>query len=145
MIALDTERTLILSEDASHVAVRRLLANLRDRLGIWRIPQETCGTVELVLAEALNNIVEHAYGAQEPGPITVQVVLRAEKLDVTLTDTGKPLPPHALPPGNLPDTSGPLETLPEGGFGWFLICHLTEALRYARHQGQNQLSFEIPV
>ena len=40
----------------------------------------------------------------------------------------------------LPDPAG----LPEGGFGWFLIQDLTQALCYYRRESRNYLAFNIP-
>jgi serine/threonine-protein kinase RsbW len=44
-----------------------------------------------------------------------------------------------LAPRDLPDASGPLHSLPEGGFGWFLIQNLANTLDYRRMAGENHL------
>ena len=36
-----------------------------------------------------------------------------------------------------------MEAWPEGGFGWGLIRDLASNLTYARHEGENHLSFTI--
>ena len=46
---------------SSELAVREALAEISRGLGPLELNPEEAGTVELVLAEALNNIVEHAY------------------------------------------------------------------------------------
>lgn len=43
------------------MAVRKALKELLDGLAPLDLDIEEMGTVELVMAEALNNIVEHAY------------------------------------------------------------------------------------
>ena len=37
------------------------------------------------------------------------------------------------------------ETLPEGGFGWFLICDLATELGYTRAHDRNLLAFRLPL
>jgi len=97
------------------------------------------GAAELVLAEAMNNIVEHAYAGQ-PGRIELRMQPHAGGLAVSVTDWGRPMPGGALPPGNPPVLSAEAD-LPEGGFGWHLIRSLSTDLTYARVDGQNRLSF----
>jgi serine/threonine-protein kinase RsbW len=76
----------------------------------------------MVLAEVLNNIVEHGYpNPQKPGPIGVQCTLVGSGLDIALTDTGEPMPNGEPPIGNAPNTNVQFADLPEGEFGWFLI------------------------
>ena len=38
-----------------------------------------------------------------------------------------------------------IHDMPEGGFGWLIIRQLAHDVRYARHEGVNQLSFRIAV
>ncbi len=96
-------------------------------------------SVILAVAEALNNVAEHAYAGQAPGPVHMTADLFDDVLHVTLDDHGRPMPGLVLPPPRLPDATGPRDTLPEGGFGWFLIHKLTDTLTYNRRAGQNTL------
>lgn len=97
--------------------------------------------VELVLAEVLNNVVEHAYATQT-GDITVQVQLRPGGIDCLVCDCGRAMPLLRLPAGRpgIRDTSDP----PEGGFGWHLIRQLTCGLNYTRIGERNELRFHVP-
>ena len=54
-----------------------------------------------------------------------------------------PLPGLRLPEGTAPPAVTPRESLPEGGFGWFLIRALTERLDYARADGENRLTLHF--
>ena len=103
------------------------------------LPPEQKHTVELVLAEVLNNIAEHAY-ADAPGHVAVTVVLVADGIACEVVDEGAAMPGGALPEGNLPE-----EHLPEGGFGWHLIRSLTRDVAYRRQRGTNRLTFHIPL
>ena len=64
--------TFRVSVQSGELAVREALKKILDGLGPLALDVEEAGTVELVMAEALNNIVEHAYPPGErPGPITL--------------------------------------------------------------------------
>ncbi|MFU8777288.1 MAG: ATP-binding protein [Roseovarius sp.] len=128
---------------ASDLAVRDLLTRTRDWLRAHALTDETCGTVEIVLAEALNNIVEHAYPPEAPGAIRLALRLGPARLVCVLSDHGTALPRGALPDGTLPNHEVARDALPEGGFGWFLIRDLTDRLDYRRDAGWSHLTLEF--
>ncbi|MDZ7905785.1 MAG: ATP-binding protein [Cypionkella sp.] len=101
------------------------------------------GTAEIVMAEALNNIVEHAYAAGA-GAIEISVDLGETGLNCTIADYGTPMPGHSLPQG-APHALNDMDDLPEGGFGWFLIRTLAQDLQYSRIRDQNFLRFRLPA
>lgn len=105
------------------------------------LTDEARGSAEIVLAEALNNIVEHAY-SQDDGKIEVRLQATKGVLRCDVFDCGAPMPKSELPKG-LPQPIGDLATLPEGGFGWFLIRTLTQNLAYRRNGARNHLSFQL--
>lgn len=100
------------------------------------------GVAQIVLAEVLNNIVEHAY-ADSPGEIFIGLAHHPDGVWVTIKDRGHAFPKEELPQGLLPEM-GSLADLPEGGFGWYLIRTLVRNLTYLRADGQNNLSFCLP-
>lgn len=99
------------------------------------------GMVELVLAEVLNNVIEHAYQERGDGAIELTVIQKGDALEFIIEDEGLPMPNGLIPLGKKPDLSVSREGLPEGGFGWFLIRELTENLNYTRLGKQSQLTF----
>lgn len=123
------------------LAVRDALRALFDALTTDPMPQETRDAAQIVLAEALNNIVEHAY-AQMPGEIEVTLAVTDCGIQCDIIDFGLPMPGAILPSGHLP-AQGVLADLPEGGFGWYLIRTLSQDLQYRRDGGRNLLSFRI--
>lgn len=124
---------------AGTAPVRRTLRALRD----WLDERPAAGTdpalAELVLAEVLNNVVEHAC-AEAPGRIVaVELWSGTAGLHCRVTDDGRPMPGTRPPANPLPEP----HSLPEGGFGWPLIHQLTEDLHYSRARGVNVLSFRV--
>ncbi len=135
--------TLIFNADPA--AVREALAELLAAPPVRALSPDDLGTVELVLAEVLNNVAEHAY-AGGSGPVEVDLRATAAGLACCVADIGLGMPDGKLPAGQLPDIRpDALDDLPEGGFGWHLIRSLTADLTYARSAGQNRLSFVIPL
>jgi serine/threonine-protein kinase RsbW len=123
------------------MAVRQALCDLFDSLMAGPMTEEARITAQIVLSEALNNIVEHAY-AQTPGDIEVTVEICPGGLTCRIVDAGLPMPGGELPPGRLAAVS-PDGDLPEGGFGWYLIRTLSQDLHYRREEGRNLLTFRI--
>lgn len=125
------------------LAVRQGLLAILDHPILVDLSESARGSAELVLAEALNNIVEHAYQAAE-GTIEVRLQRRSLWLCCYLVDAGAPMPNNELPAG-LAQTIGADQDLAEGGFGWFLIRTLTTDLVYRRIDARNHLSFQLNV
>lgn len=98
------------------------------------------GTAEIVLAEVLNNVVEHAY-SQHGGEIRLSLSADGSLLHCVIEDEGQAMPGGTPPAGDLP----PADQFPEGGFGWHLIRTLSSGLEYQRHGGMNRLSFSLPA
>jgi len=124
-------------------AVRAALQSVATSLAEAGVDLIDQATVELVLAEVLNNVTEHAYGAAMPGGVGLILALSGPALSCQVTDTGRRLPGGRPPPASRrsPDP----DALPEGGFGWPLIHALTRRLGYRHQGGENVLSFEIPL
>ena len=123
------------------VSVRAGLGRLMGSAPLMRLSADCRGTVEIVMAEVLNNIVEHAYRAG-PGPIRIAVQSNAARLTVYVCDQGQEMPQGEVPQGLLAPL-GAQENLPEGGFGWHLIRELTDELLYERRGLFNHLRFSI--
>jgi serine/threonine-protein kinase RsbW len=136
----DTHDLVIRAEPAS---IRAALLQITAVSPVRDLSPDQRATVELVLAEVLNNVAEHAY-ADSAGPVAVTVALHAGMLVCDVVDDGIVMPGGILPDGRLPET-GSDRDLPEGGFGWHLIRSLTCDVAYRRQRGSNRLSFVIPL
>lgn len=135
---------LQLAFTASPVAIRESLRQMMAAVPFRDLTQDQRSTAELILAEVLNNVAEHAYD-NRPGPVTVTISPTRQGLHCTVVDQGRAMPDDGVPAGRLPDVKGTAhKDLPEGGFGWHLIRSLTTGLRYARVNGCNRLEFFLP-
>ena len=110
-----------------------------------RMSADDAGTLELVLAEVLNNIVEHGYRDIAAGPIRIELRHAGAWLDCRIEDSGHPMPNLAPPDRPLPPADVAIADLAEGGWVWVLIRELTIDLRYERENGRNCLRFRVPL
>ncbi len=126
----------------NQMAVRKALAECMKGLVDLALSDEHKTEVELVLAEVLNNVVEHAYQECDIGVIELEVLRDEDEIRVKVLDDGVPMPGGSMPGGRPHDLDNLGEQdLPEGGFGWFLIRELTHDLHYRRDGNRNHLSF----
>ena len=124
---------------ATELDVRATVTSIRNWLSDLTVPPAKCGMIELTLAEALNNINEHAFAGLSPGPIEISARVKDGYLTVVTRDRGHPQRGGTLPEGRQPRVAGPRERLPEGGFGWYLIRALTASQNYCRIGDENRL------
>lgn len=103
------------------------------------------GNVEIALAEAVNNIVEHAYSDRQAGQIRLRYEFGDGALILHLEDDGAAISGGRAPPGRPADLDVATENMPEGGFGWFLIRSLTSRLSYRRQDGVNRLTLRFDL
>lgn len=138
-----TEVTLVFTADP--MSVRRALKASTTALCHLQLTQDQKGIVEIVLAEVLNNIVEHSYADQHQGVIELAIQRRNENLVFIVMDDGIPLPNHIPKPRKPHNLSCPVKDLPEGGFGWALIKDLTQKVDYHRSGTRNRIEFTIAL
>lgn len=98
------------------------------------------GDVRIVLTEAVNNIVEHAYAGPGFGALVIRVTCTGHAVWIDLTDWGHPYPPIC----DSVTSPDPLD-LNEGGYGSFLIRTLVSALHRSRKHGTNRLTLRFDL
>lgn len=131
---------------ASDVMIRAALIRLRQWSRRAGAAGEFIDRAELLLAEILNNIAEHAY-CGTTGWIELRCTLDPEGLQIDIRDWGKPLPRFLLRPpemAGLSRSDAPLNTLPEGGFGWYLIHQLARQLHCHRENDSDHFQCYLP-
>ena len=125
---------------AEPMAVRHALEQLFASVSPDLLPDDLRSSAEIVIAEVLNNIVEHAY-AETQGNIELAVQPVPSGLYCMVSDLGTPMPDALLPGAVLPDLEA--GAMPEGGFGWYMIRSLADDIRYDRINGVNRLTFRL--
>ncbi len=133
-ISSSFENVAALAEEVSNLCKTRQRQN-----------SDSVDTLRLCIAEALNNIVEHAYDGVEGKPIFADVRFKPDSYEVMLIDEGKPMPGGRLPSGQADHNMEDLDEFPEGGFGWMLIHTQMDAVEYERRDGCNVLRLEKSV
>ncbi|MCX8954062.1 ATP-binding protein [Ruegeria sp. NA] len=127
------------TETEASAGIAKLSAGLAKR----GLPPHKADDVKIALAEAINNVVEHAYMDVAPAGVQVTCRLDRNRLDILISDTGHPLPGYEPPDGTPAPLGTRIQDLPEGGFGWFLIHQLTSDICYERRDGCNRLSLRF--
>lgn len=138
------EDAVSIDVQATPHGVRDALDQVRAALIAWEVAAGDRGTVEMVLAEAMNNVVEHALRDEASSVFTLIVSRLTNGVRVHMIDPGRAMPGLRLPVQDPADLDVALEDLPEGGFGWGLIEQLTDELEYQRRRGRNHMRFRIP-
>ncbi len=106
------------------------------------LPNEQVGQIELMLVEAVNNVIEHAYEYEAGNDVRVRVECEpAEQIRMIVSDRGHRIPDEQI---NTHIESNDVllpepETLPEGGWGLGLIRILADSLHYECNQDGNHL------
>lgn len=126
---------------ADHAEVRRAIAAAIAGVENSGMDEDARHGLELALAEALTNVVEHAYSGVEGGAVTL--ILRDGRSAVLceVRDRGRSMPEGRAPRGSLPAPDG--AALPVCGFGFLLIRELATDLIYDRRDDENFLVFRI--
>lgn len=84
--------------------------------------------------EAFTNIVIHSYKENE-GDVEITIYYNNQKLQIIMVDQGIGFEPEKITPPNL-------ESLPEGGLGWFIINSFMSRVSYKRESNRNILIME---
>ena len=130
----------------SQDAVRDGIAQAMLRLAPLGLPRDAASSVELVLAEALNNTIEHALQrVTRKTQIEIRGDYKTGVLHLTIIDQGKPMPNGAVPTGPAPKLDVDMPNIPEGGFGWYMIHSLARKIEYMRVGNTNHLNLHFDI
>lgn len=144
--ALDADaRSAVFKVPATPEGTRSAILQILRMIDPTDIAEDDLYALEIALAEGLNNIVEHAYAAEEDGQIEIRVEEIESGLAFEIWDDGVPMPTGRLPLGRAADPERPAHEQAEGGYGLFLIRQLARKLRYGRVGERNRLSFRISL
>jgi serine/threonine-protein kinase RsbW len=95
----------------------------------WEISPALAMNMNLVIEEALSNIIFYAFTDKNKHEIKVSVSIDKNILTIKITDDGIPFNPleHEKPDINLP-----AEERPVGGLGIFLMSQIMDEMHYNR-------------
>ena len=115
------------------------IATLAKRFGL---DDALCSRVNLLLEEALVNVVSYAYPEGTTGEIALSACFEdaGGKLILSISDSGKPFDPTKA---EAPDLDASLEDRPIGGLGIYLVRTLADGVEYKRENDRNILTVTL--
>jgi len=140
-----TDEEVVFRLAATNEGVRIAIGNIRAYIAEFNVSEEDLTSVELSLAEVLNNVVEHAYDGTTDGEVELRIWVQEPHLYFRVLDRGRPMPKGRLPLGSPADVDREDFEQDEGGYGLYMIRQLARKLRYTRFGPYNQLSFRITL
>lgn len=105
--------------------------------GKWGLPRELRMNINLVIEEAVVNIIFYAFTDDEKHNINITIALYKSRITITFIDAGIPFDP--LTHGK-PDISSAAKDRAVGGLGIFLISQIMDEMLYTRKNNQNILT-----
>jgi anti-sigma regulatory factor (Ser/Thr protein kinase) len=103
----------------------------------WELSPGLAMNLNLVIEEAVSNIIFYAYNDDSKHEIRITVSLENSRLTIKITDDGNPFNPLAQ---EQPDINLPAEVRPVGGLGIFLISQIMDEMKYNRNKNKNILT-----
>lgn len=100
------------------------------------LPSSLMMPLNLVLEEAITNIILYAYDKESKNEIVIDFEKRENELEIKIIDSGKPFDPTLKPD---PDTTLPVDARPIGGLGILLIKKIMDSVSYQRKENRNIL------
>jgi anti-sigma regulatory factor (Ser/Thr protein kinase) len=131
------EKTIILANDIAEIS---RLAQFVDEVGEeFSLAPDITFNLNLVLEEAVVNVINYAYPKEEHQHIYLSAKLHEDSIVLVLTDTGKEFDPTMAPEADITLSA---EERPIGGLGIFLIRQIMNEVKYERIEGKNVLTLE---
>ena len=129
------EKSIILANEISEIA--RLNGFIEDIASEFSLSPDVVFNLNLVLEEAVANIINYAYPKDEHESIYLSARMHEDSIVLVLTDTGKEFDPTMAPEV---DVTLSAEERQIGGLGIFLIRQIMNEVRYERIDGKNVLT-----
>jgi serine/threonine-protein kinase RsbW len=103
----------------------------------WALDMSLTMNINLVLEEALSNIIFYAYKDSKKHTIHISIVLENNNITIEIKDDGIPFDPTSR---KEPDITLAAEERPIGGLGILLITKIMDQVSYSREKNQNKLT-----
>ena len=131
------ELTLALKNDIEEI--NRLHSFIEEVGEAFALPMKTVMNLNLVLEEAVTNLIMYAYPKEEHEYIHLTAKEQEGKLIFILTDSGKAFDPTQAPDADITLSADDRQI---GGLGIFLIRKIMNEVKYERIDGKNVLTLE---
>ena len=129
------EKKLVIKNDISEISkLATFVEELSEELNLT---PELNFNLNLVLEEAVSNVILYAYGKEVKKEITLLANMSNNNLIFVLTDSGKEFDPTKVPDA---DVTLSAEEREIGGLGIFLIRQIMDMVEYQRIDGKNVLT-----
>jgi anti-sigma regulatory factor (Ser/Thr protein kinase) len=103
----------------------------------WEISPAHTISINLVLEEALTNVIFYAFEKGVESEILIDLTMEGTLMTIIITDEGRPYDPTQK---NDPDINLSAEDRPIGGLGIFLIKQIMDEISYERIGSKNQFT-----
>lgn len=131
------EKSIILANDISEIS--RLYEFVEELGNDFSLSPDIVFNLNLVLEEAVVNIINYAYPKEEHESIYLSARMHEGSIILVLTDTGKEFDPTAAPEADVTLSADDRQI---GGLGIFLIRQIMNEVKYERIEGKNVLTLE---
>ena len=131
------EKSIILANDRSEIS--RLYEFVEEVGNDFELSPDIVFNLNLVLEEAVVNIIDYAYPKEEHESIYLSARMHEGSIVLVLTDTGKEFDPTAAPEADVTLSADDRQI---GGLGIFLIRQIMNEVKYERIEGKNVLTLE---
>ena len=129
------EKKLVIKNDISEISkLATFIGELSEELDFT---PDLNFNLNLVLEEAISNVILYAYGKEEQKEISLVAYLSDNNLVFVLTDSGMEFDPTKVPDA---DVTLSAEEREIGGLGIYLIRQIMNTVEYQRIDGKNVLT-----
>ncbi len=127
-----------MTADIGGLEIARLQA--RQFLENNAVDEHALAAVELVLEEAITNVLRYGYEDTALHSIDIDLQIDPEEVQVQIVDDAKPFDPLEVGGQVLPDS---LDDAQVGGLGLLMIRNTASRLSYERRDGHNRFTLAI--
>ena len=129
------EKKLVIKNDISEI--NKLAVFIEELSEELVLTPELTFNLNLVLEEAVSNVIYYAYGEEKQKEISLMAKMSENNLIFVLTDSGKEFDPTKVPDADITLSAEEREI---GGLGIFLIRQIMNIVEYQRIDGKNVLT-----
>ena len=129
------EKKLVIKNEISEI--NKLTVFIEELSEELVLTPEITFNLNLVLEEAVSNVIYYAYGEEKQKEISLTAKMSENNLIFVLTDSGKEFDPTKVPSADITLSAEEREI---GGLGIFLIRQIMNLVEYQRIDGKNVLT-----